>query len=49
MEKTKDIPCEKCDEVKRELEEAGVWEVIGCDPILGQEGWCRIRYRLKDR
>ena len=45
MEHTKDIPCERCEEEKRELEEVGIWEVLGCESIPDKVGWCRIRYQ----
>jgi hypothetical protein len=47
MEYSKVIPCERCEEEKRELEEVGIWLVLGCEPIADKEGWCRIRYTRK--
>lgn len=49
MELTKDVPCKRCKEEKRKLEEVGVWEVISCEPIPNKDGWCRIKYRRKTK
>lgn len=47
MPKSMEVPCEDCDERKREIEEDGMWEVLGCHPIEGKGGWCLIEYQLK--
>lgn len=39
------IPCTNCEEKKRSIELGGDNRVIGCTPIPGRPGWCRIEWQ----
>lgn len=39
------VPCDRCDQVKRYLENTG-WVVVSCTPITYQPGYCRLIYKL---
>lgn len=41
---TSTVLCDDCDERKEDLQATG-FEVIGCDPDAGQEGFCVIRFK----
>jgi hypothetical protein len=41
---TQKIPCSDCEDKKVEIELGGRYRVTGCEPIDGQDGWCRITY-----
>ena len=45
---SKDIPCEDCESEKQNIELAGTKRVTSCDPIPGQDGWCRIEWENVD-
>jgi len=46
MIENREIPCEDCEKKKHEIEEDGLWEVIGCKPIEEKPGWCRLEYKF---
>ena len=48
MSEHREIPCEHCEANKREIEEDGLWEFLGCEPIEARPGWCRLEYQLKE-
>lgn len=48
MPEYREIPCEDCETNKREIEEDGLWEFLGCEPIETRPGWCRLAYQLKE-
>jgi hypothetical protein len=43
----KKIPCQDCESEKARIEAAGDQEVVSCDPIPGESGWCKIVWRRK--
>ncbi|SQA33422.1 Uncharacterised protein [Vibrio harveyi] len=47
MPKIIEVPCEKCEETKREIEEDNLWIVLSCEPIEDKPGWCKLEYDLK--
>ncbi len=41
------IPCPECRSEKEKIEEAGDLEVVSCDAIEGESGWCEIVWRRR--
>jgi hypothetical protein len=41
------IPCTKCEETKKFIEQDGLWEYVKCEKMPRKPGWCRLIYRLK--
>lgn len=39
-----EIPCEDCEEKKKEIELNGNNRVINCEPVLERDGWCIIEW-----
>ena len=44
---SKKIPCSDCENEKEKIEETGDCEVISCEPIEGEPGWCMIVWKYK--
>ena len=41
------ISCDDCESEKERIEEAGDQEVVPCDPIDDEPGWCEIVWRRR--
>lgn len=44
----KKIPCTDCQSETEAIEQLGNAEVVSCDPIDGEPGWCLFVWRFTD-